>query len=192
MIQRGREKPITAEEVAGLGAGPCELVRGRIVGVSPAGKRHGGVVRRVIRLVDGYAAKKKLGGVTSGESGFLVRRDPDTVRAPDVAFLTNATLERFDAAPETYYPGPPDLAIEVLSPDDRWDDVQEKVRDHLDAGSLAVWVLSPSEERVYAYEPKKRVQPFEKTDTLQGGAALPGFKTKVSAFFSDPPRRRRP
>jgi hypothetical protein len=100
VIQRSREKLISAEELGEVEL--CELVEGTIVRLSPAGKRQGGVVRRAIRLVDGHASKKNLGGVTSGESGFLVRRNPDSVRAPDVAFLSNETLEKFEAAPGTF------------------------------------------------------------------------------------------
>jgi Uma2 family endonuclease len=179
-----RERLVTAEEIAKKPPRyACELVEGRIVRLSPAGGRHGVVIGRINRVVSRFVDRKKLGLVTSGETGFFVRRDPDTVRAPDLAFVSHATIARFEKADETFFPGAPDLAIEVLSPDDSWEAVEKKVGEYLSAGSKLVWVVSPEAEKVYVYEPENEGRVLGRGDRVDGGAALPGFRAPVKAFF---------
>src|SRR5947209_8676985 len=147
MTQQLQEKLITAEELGRMRLDePCELVDGRIVKMSPAGMWHGIVIGYVIPILSEYVQRRGLGLVTSGETGYRVRRDPDRVRAPDIAFVSHATLARAKAAGETFFPHAPDLAIEVLSPDDSWEMIEEKVRDYLGAQGKLVWVLSPKAE----------------------------------------------
>ena len=110
--QRSR---LTAEDASGLApSGLWELVDGRVVSVSPAGARHGDVVARVTRLLANFVDARRLGKVLAGDAGFILRRDPDTVRAPDVAFVTAARLP--GRPPAEFMSGAPDLAIEIISP----------------------------------------------------------------------------
>lgn len=162
---------------------PCELVGGRVVAVSPAGAPHTMVVGHVIRALSAWVAAHDLGLVTSGEGGYWVRRDPDTVRAPDVAFLSHASLARWEAAGTTYFPSAPDLAVEVLSPDDRWVDVEQKVADYFAGQGLAVWVLNPVSRTVHAFSEPGRVTVSTEGEALDGGDVLPGFSTPVASLF---------
>ncbi|MGB6043445.1 MAG: Uma2 family endonuclease, partial [Pirellulales bacterium] len=132
----------TAHQLLDVSLGqPCELVRGHLVMMSPSGFEHGRVVAHITRLLGDFVVRKRLGVLTGAESGFQLARDPDTVRAPDVGFV------RKDRVPRTpipgFFPGAPDLAVEVLSPNDRPRDVQAKVGDWLNAGCRQIWVVDP-------------------------------------------------
>lgn len=179
-----QEKLVTAEELAAMKIRyRCELDRGRIVRVSPAGQKHGLVLARIIHLLVRHVDRRKLGRVLSGDTGYWVSRAPDSVRAPDAAFLSHATLEKAEKDDGTYFAVAPDLAVEVMSPRDTWVAVERKVREYLAAGSLAVWVVNPETETVLVFEPGTTARSLERKDRIEGGAALPGFKAKVRSFF---------
>ena len=118
----------------------------------------------------------------AAETGFLLTRDPDLVRAPDVAFVRR---ERVEAAGRVrgYWPGAPDLAVEVVSPNDRPADVDEKVRTWLAYGTLMVIVVYPDERRVRIHEPGRRPRDLSEADTLDGGIVVPGWTTPVRQLF---------
>jgi Uma2 family endonuclease len=140
----------TAEEALRLDPGGLwELVEGRVVRVSPAGARHGRTVARVSRALSDFVEPRGLGFVLTGDVGFVIRRGPDTVRAPDVAFVRG---ERFPGGlPAEFIAGAPDLAVEVLSPTDRWAAVAGKAREFIAGGSLAVWAIDPVDEQARVY-----------------------------------------
>jgi Uma2 family endonuclease len=144
---------LTAEEAWRLDRpGFWELVDGRVVSVSPAGARHGEVVARVTRLPATFVEAHRLGRVLAGDAGFILRRNPDTVRGPDVAFVSAARMP--GRPPAEFIEGAPDLAIEVVSPSDTWRAVDEKAEEFLAAGAVAVWAIDPGTEvaKVYAAE----------------------------------------
>jgi len=120
---------------------------------------------------------------TSGaaETGFLLARDPDTVRAPDLAFVR---AERAPPPSRGYYPGAPDLAVEVLSPDDRPAYVRDKVGEWLEAGALAVWVVGPQRRTVAVHRTGEEPRLLDETETLRGGEPLPGFVLRVRDLFA--------
>lgn len=179
------EKLITAEQLATMRIDyPCELGEGRIVRLSPTSWTHARVVANVLELLVPYAKRKKLGKVTSADGGYHVRRKPDSVRCPDVAFLSRETMARADAAGGTFARVAPDLAVEVLSPKDPWVEIETKVGEYLDAGSKLVWIVNPKAETVHVYEPGKDVRVLSTKDKIEGGKALPGFKAPVKAFFA--------
>jgi Uma2 family endonuclease len=185
MATRLQERLLTAEQLAKKRVRyACELVEGRIVRVSPAGRVHGLVLANVNELLTVFVRRKKLGRVVSGETGFLVKRNPDTVRAPDVAFVSNELIARGSASNETYFPCAPELAVEVLSPDDRWEDVEKKVAEYLAAEGKLVWVVSPQLEKIWIYEPGSEGRAFGRKDRVDGGEALPGLRVAVKAFFA--------
>src|SRR6185503_12857780 len=103
-----------------------ELVRGEVRVMTPAGSQHGRIAAQILVRLSVYVAERGLGTVYAAETGFKLASDPDTVRGPDVAFVTR---ERAEAVGDTekYWPGAPDLVVEVLSPDDRYHEVDEKV-----------------------------------------------------------------
>ncbi len=125
-------------------AAPCELDRGRLVPVSPVGGAHGEVVAALLERLRPHVRRLALGWVTT-ETGFVLARDPDTVRGPDVAFVAAPRVPR--PLPQAYFEGPPDLAIEVASPSDGPPSavgaLRAKATAYLTAGAQAVWLVDP-------------------------------------------------
>lgn len=161
-----------------------ELVRGHIVREPNVGARHGRLVTRIAFLLETWVRDARTGLILTGDVGFLLTRHPDTVRAPDVAFVSHARYPVPDTE-HAPFPGPPDLAVEVLSPSDRPGQVRAKVRDYLDAGAMLVWVVDPKEQVVHAFrtEPDS-AEIFTLADTLTATDVLPGFAAPVAEIFS--------
>jgi Uma2 family endonuclease len=176
------EKLMTAEEYLALGdIGPSALIEGELVRMSPTGYRHGWVASNVDRALGVYLKSNKIGRVTTSEAGFLISRNPDTVRAPDVAVVR---MERIPpGGPKSFFEGAPDLAVEVLSPDDRSSDVNAKVHEWLHAGTSQVWVIDPQTKSVMVYRSAREVAALTEADTLSAPDLLPGFALPVVEIF---------
>jgi Uma2 family endonuclease len=159
-----------------------ELVGGIPVSEPPASFRHGDVAAEVFARLVKFVGRKKLGKVVSTETGFLLARDPDTVRAPDVAFVSRNRLRRAGAF-RGFFPGPPDLAVEILSPSERPHHAHAKISDYLAAGSSLVWVIDPAGRRVTVYRTLLEPAILDETATLDGGDVLPGFSVRVEQLF---------
>jgi Uma2 family endonuclease len=157
----------------------CELVRGVIVDMAPAGDAHGVVAMWIGHLILAYVDAHDLGEVTAAETGFQLFADPDTVRAPDVGFVAKEHLTPMTGK---YYPGAPDLAVEVVSPGDTASDIHDKVRDYLQAGTRLVLVVYPSSQTV-AVHTAHGSETLESNAVLTGGEVLPGFEAPVSQVF---------
>jgi Uma2 family endonuclease len=172
---------MTAEELWSLaGRGRCELVRGILVSMSPTSGPHGRTENRVAHFLTTFVDEHALGEVYVGETGFITSRDPDTVRGADVAFLTG---ERAAQVPTTgFIPFAPDLVVEVVSPDDRWSEIQDKVNEWLAAGARFVWVFDPARKSTDVFAPNRH-QSLNEGDKLTGEDVLPGFSVGVSQFF---------
>jgi Uma2 family endonuclease len=147
----------------------AELVAGRVVELPPPGMRHGAVAARVAAVLDAHVMRRGL-GLVMVETGFVLRRHPATVRAPDVAVVLQARVP--DPLPAGFFPGPPDLAVEVLSPDDHPGEVAAKVRDYLEAGSRAVWVVDPETATVTVHTQAISLR-YATDELLEGGELLP-------------------
>jgi len=161
--------------------GRCELVRGELIMMSPAGSQHGWIIGKLTVLLGKFVLAEKLGGIMGAETGFIIRRDPDTVRAPDVAFIRADRIP--EKLPQGYFDGPPDLAVEVLSPSDRASEVHSKIRDWLDAGCRAVWIVDPETKSVTIYKSTHDIVVLSTADTLIDAQILPGFTMAVSEIF---------
>ena len=143
-------KLITAAELEGV-PGRCDLVRGQLRWMSPAGPSHGGVSARIIRLLVNHVDERRLGKVYANDTGFLLERSPDTVLGPDVAFVQR---DRLHLEPERgYFPGPPDLAVEVRSPGDSRRQVREKAEALIAHGCRLVLTVDPPERTVTVHRP---------------------------------------
>jgi Uma2 family endonuclease len=142
---------ITADEFARLPDDDCryELVSGRVIRMSPVGSLHGVLVVRLTLLLGRWVEQHDLGLVMT-ETGFVLEENPDTVRAPDLSFVAQHRIPA-GRVPRGFWMGPPDLAIEVLSPDDRAADIRVKVNDYLTHGVQLVWVVNPDEKTVTSY-----------------------------------------
>lgn len=173
---------MTAEELLRLNLPNkrTELVRGVLVVREPAGYQHGDVAMRLAAAIFAHVEAHRLGRVFAAETGFTLRRNPDTVRAPDVAFLSSARLP--DPPPRGFAELAPDLAVEVLSPDDRPGEVLEKVGDWLNAGARLVWVVDPIRVIARVYRADGTESILDHTDALRGEDILPGFEYPLSAI----------
>jgi Uma2 family endonuclease len=150
--------------------------------MTPAGFRHGRIAHRISVFLEQYLCTNPLGVVTVSEAGFLIGRSPDTVRAPDVALILNEHLPAID--PPGYFEGAPDLAVEVISPNDRASEVLAKTQDWLAAGCRTVWVVDPHTQTVAVYSGGGHAAILESSDTLTGGDLLPGFSLPVAEIFA--------
>lgn len=160
-----------------------ELVGGNLVRDSPAGGEHGLIALRLGHLLWNWAHERRAGVVLAAETGFKLRSNPDTVRAPDVAFVSNERIPT-EGVPRGFWEGAPDLAVEVLSPDDRMVDVLVKVRDYLDAGVLQVWIVAPQSETVTVYRSLRDVRVLCEDDVLAGADPVEGFGCSLRELFS--------
>lgn len=159
-----------------------ELVAGELREMSPPGEEHAYVSQNINRSLDAHVLANKLGRVYP-EYGYVLESDPDTVRAPDISFVSKATLAR--RAPGTgFRRGIPDLAIEVVSPTDRASEVLAKVREYLAAGTPMVVVVDPEDQSVSVYRPGRKPLELSKSEVLDGEDVVPGWKLSVHDIFA--------
>jgi Uma2 family endonuclease len=156
----------------------CELVDGEIVEMSPAGARHGSVASDLVILLGIHLRQAKQGRLFDSSTGF--RMPNGNVRVPDVAFVT---AERAAVVPEGFFPGPPDLAVEVLSPNDQPRDVLDKVGEYLQGGTRVVWVVDPRERVVTVHRSVSDAVTVATDGELDGGELLSGFRCRPSDFL---------
>lgn len=161
-----------------------ELVRGRVEKMAPAGFEHGLVATALAHSLRAFVIERRLGAVVSAETGFVIAHDPDTVRAPDVAFVTAERVSEQER-PSGFFVGAPDLAVEVVSPTDTNDAVEDKVLDYLDAGTRQVWVVSPRHRTLQVFESRQSSRLLGPDDTLDGGDLLSGFSLRVGDLFPE-------
>src|SRR5258708_5458512 len=137
-------KPMTADELLAMpdDGRRYELVKGELLMAAPPGSEHGEITMNLAAPLHRYAKSKNLGVVYATETGFKLETDPDTVRAPDIAFVRQGLLDQSGRIPG-YLSGAPDLVVEVLSPSDTFGKVEAKVTQWLEAGARMVWVVSP-------------------------------------------------
>ncbi len=176
---------VTAEELWEMPEVPgkrYELVKGELIEVPGAGGLHGLIVKVLLRLLDPFALARDLGEVFADGVGYTIYRDPDVVRIPDVSFLSRNRITD-TGVPEGYIPLAPDLAVEIISPGDRAEDVYAKVREYLDAGVRLVWVLWPRHRSVTVYSSTGEMRDLREGDVLDGGDVLPGFQVRVAELF---------
>jgi len=159
-----------------------ELVEGRVLTMEPSGFNHGRVAATANRLLGAHAHATGIGATVAAETGFILATDPDTVRAPDAAFVSRARVE---AVGETvrFWPGAPDFALEVASPGDGPREIEAKAKAWLAAGTSAVLVLDPAAKAATVYRPG--CQPRTSTDgQLDLTDAVPGWRVAVADFFA--------
>lgn len=132
-------------------------------------------------LLDAHVRRLGLGTVLV-EAGYVLRRMPDTVRGPDVSFVSVARLPP-DQIPETFIPGAPDLAVEVISPGSRWFEIEEKVADYLAGGARLVWLVDPRARGVVVRYPDRPPAVLSEADTLDGEDVVPGFTVPVTELL---------
>jgi Uma2 family endonuclease len=161
-----------------------ELVRGRLIVREPPGTYHGVVAAKLLVLLGQHVYANALGVMCSQDTGFKIGSDPDTVRAPDVAFISKARQHAI--ADRGYSELAPDLVAEILSPDDRPGEVLSKVGDWLDAGVRLVWVVDAIRREARVYRADGRQSTIESVGTLDGEDVLPGLSCRLADFLGMP------
>jgi len=160
-----------------------ELVEGVIYEMPPAGGEHGEIGANLLITIGSRIRQYKLGHVTTAETGYILFTNDngkDTVRAPDVGYISYERMP--DRLPPTYIPLPPDLAIEVVSPNDKPADIEDKVKDYLRAGVHMFVFVYPSTKSVYAFKGNEVVR-LSGDDVLDFAPVLPGFSMRISEMF---------
>ncbi len=185
-----REQIYTAADLWALSHHPdyanlrLELVEGTLNLMTPAGGEHGGLALRIGARLYAFTEANHLGYVTAAETGYILFQDArgkDTVRAPDVGFVAAARLPH--GLPQQYIPFAPDLAVEVVSPNDAADDIHQKVQDFLRAGTRLLWVIYPRTRTADVHTPQG-ARTLAGADALDGGAVLPGFSLPLDDIFT--------
>lgn len=158
-----------------------ELVRGVLRVREPAGYQHGDVAATALILLGSHVRQHQLGRVFAAETGFTLARAPDTVRAPDVAFISTGRLLPRDT--RGYAEIAPDLVLEVLSPDSRPGDLMERVGDWLTAGCRLVWIVDPIRRTGQVYRADGTVALLAEGDAFDGEDVLPGFRAELAELL---------
>ena len=159
-----------------------ELVRGVLLTMSPGGLRSNRLGIRLNRSLDQFVEPRGLGEVLVGDLGFILEHDPDTVRVPDVAFIQRERLDAVGDLPG-YFPGAPDMVVEVISPTDRYTDVDDKVAEWLAGGARLVLVVNPRRQVVREFRADGSERVLRIADSLDGGDVLPGWQMPVRELF---------
>ncbi len=159
-----------------------ELVSGVLRKAPPGGWIRGIVGGQLLSLLAPHVSFRSRGRMPLTGTGFLLAHDPDTVRVPAIAFIAR---ERLTEAPsqDGFWPGAPDLVVEVVSPGDRQGEVDEKIQTWLDAGARIVWVVNPKWRNVTVYRSAADVKVLTADEELSGEDVLSGFGCRVDQIF---------
>ena len=159
-----------------------ELIEGELIEMAPAGGRHSNIGVRIAVLLFQHVDKSNLGELFGADCGFFLRHDPDTVRAPDAAFITKERIPS-EGIPSGFVDTIPDLVVEVVSPSDRTGQVQAKTEQWIEHGVKLVWVAYPERRSITVYRSLSEVHVLHEGDTLTGDPVLPGFSCPVTEIF---------
>ena len=174
---------LTAEEFFAMpGSRHQELVRGEIVETMPPGRKHGKLALKIGKHIDNWI-EQGGGGEAGVESGFILVREPDLVRSPDIYYVRAERIPEGEVF-EGFWQIAPDLAVEIVSPGDTAEEVRTKVREYLDAGTSMVWVVYPRSREVIVHTPDGLARTYGPEATLETPSVLPGFSCPVNAIFS--------
>jgi Uma2 family endonuclease len=157
--------------------GQHELVRGELIVHPLNGARHGAVATNVAVHLGEYVVARDLGTVLL-RTGYVLERSPDTVRAPDVSFVSAARLRPEDIT-DDYMEGSPDLAVEVIAPTDTQYEVDDRIAEFLAAGTGLAWVINPHRRTVAVHAPGAPVHFLDEADAIDAGDVVPGFRCTV-------------
>lgn len=181
MVSRNRMGVAEFERIAPR-LGPCELVRGEVVYLSPGGLPHSTVSGNIVGLLSAWARKARRGRILTNEAGLVTDEQPGTVRGADVAFISYRRLPR-GPVPEGYGRTPPELVVEIVGKGQGWAALVEKAAEFLAMGVDRVWIVDVNEQHVHVF--RRDVEPviFDAKSTISDTDVLPGFRARVRAFF---------
>ena len=173
---------ITADELLAMPERDCryELVKGELITLPIEGATHGLVAAQVVMEIAAFVKARKLGKVFI-RTGFILAKDPDTVRGPDVSFVSNERLS--DGNPWGYFTGAPDLAVEVVSPNDTDTDMADKTAEYLAAGTRLVVVVDPLKCTITKHPARGNITRLGESDTFALDDIMPGFECAAADLF---------
>jgi Uma2 family endonuclease len=176
---------LTAEEFFWLYShkeGDYELVKGEVIEMAPPGIAHGGIAVNIASALHVFVRQNDLGRVIV-EGGFCLECRPDTVRGPDVSFIKKERIPA-EGLPRAFFPGAPDLAIEVVSPSDTASELEAKVHDYLRNGAQRVWVVYPGSRRMAVHRPDGTARWYSEDEAIIDEELLPGFSLPLTEIFN--------
>ena len=159
-----------------------ELVDGEIFVTPPPGEEHGVIAAEILVSLGSHVRAQGLGRVHAAETGFKIGSNPDTVMAPDAAFVSRERIEQA-AIGRGYRAGAPDLAVEVVSPGDSFVEVEAKVTRWLAAGCRMVVVVNPARRAATVYRSRDDIRLLTAADVLDGGDVVPGWRLPLRELF---------
>ncbi len=164
--------------------GRTELIKGELIELMASGGEHGICTHRLSSRLGVFVEDHELGEVFAAETGFIIDRNPDTVRAPDIAFICKARFEELGTTPKGFIPIAPDIAVETISPNDLSTQSHDKALMWLEFGSKLVLLLNPRKASITVYRSKKDIFVLEADDTLEFPELVPGFSINVGKIFN--------
>ena len=179
-----KPKLLTAEDLLRLDSKGVkgELIRGRLCETMSAGVKHGEVASNFVGELRNFVRPRRLGRVIGTDTGVLIERDPDTVREPDVMFISSERMP-LTVRPDGYSEIIPDIVVEVKSPSDSVAEVNDKARMWRDCGVPLVWAAYPETRTIDVHRADGAIITLYEDDVLDGGEILPGFSVPVRDIF---------
>jgi Uma2 family endonuclease len=175
--------PVTLEEFARLpNDGAChEMNAGELITLPPPKSLHALIALTILEFLQQHMKKQGTGRVIP-EAGYLLSRDPLTIRQPDISVISRERVHASD--PDSYFEGAPELAVEVVSPSDSAEDLDIKTKQYLQNGAQQVWILYPRTQTVHVFSRGSATIILDQDQTLEGGVLLPGFSVSVASLFA--------
>lgn len=183
-------RTLTINDLMRLGSDArVEVVEGDIIEMAPVGGLHSLIAKNIVWALDGYVKEHQLGIVFTDAFLYILSASGEEVRkarVPDASFVRKAAIPQ-DWDLERPFPGAPTLAVEVMSPDDQFEEVIKKIREYFEAGTEEVWVVLPRQKTVYRYRRGESfVQTYNETDEMEIGTLFPGLTLALSDIFALP------
>lgn len=174
---------ITGEELAAMhNSELTELIKGEIAPLMPTGHPHSFYEGNITGFLFNFVRKHKLGRVLTGEVGIYTHRQPDSIRAADVAFISHQRLAQVQST--SFLDICPELIVEILSPTDSWSEVYEKIEEYFSVHAQLIWIIDPRRQRIHVYHSATNVTILTDKDMLTGSNILPGFEISVAELFT--------
>ncbi|MGI8467837.1 MAG: Uma2 family endonuclease [Pyrinomonadaceae bacterium] len=192
VLEETQNRLITADELLFMPNAKhgCELARGKLKKYRQGGNLHGIIALQIGRIIGNFVDENNLGIVVAAETGFIIFHNPDTVRAHGAAFIGTEKLAKYGVT-EKFFPDAPDLAVEVVSPNDRKKDIAEKVKDYLSAGVGLVWIIYPQNKIVAVHRQNNITDILRETDELDGEDILPNFHCPLEKILGKLPKNQK-
>ena len=173
---------LTGEDLLAMGhVGPCELIDGKVVRMTPTGAEHGRIEIALGLNIERHVSEQNLGWVVGGEVGLYTARDPDRVRGADLVVLSRRATP--DGPPKGFLEVAPELVVEIMSPSDTWQAVQEKLEEYLAIGVEQVWIVEPDNRSLSVYTATTEIRRYSGEEIFIAEGLLGGLEISLKDLF---------